>query len=391
MIAISVGVLFFVLAVVFTGVTLTESIIFAMGMIVAFVPEGMAPTVTLALAMGTQRMARRHALIKRLSAVETLGCTSVICTDKTGTLTQNEMTVRSLWVAGRDLTVTGVGYAPEGHIFGNGEDVIDCRDEDVRELLCALGLCTDARLLPPSSESPQWAVLGDPTEAALQVVATKGGVDLAQEVHRRPRVRELPFDSRRKRMTTIHSGQSLASRVQVQDNSTATASTYPSDSRLPISAPQLFAFVKGAPKEVLAMCTHIKRNSETVPLDDAVRAQILSANDDYARKGLRMLAAAQRALPRALPQYTSTTVENDLTLLGLVAMMDPPRPEVTEAIETCHRAGIRVIMITGDYGLTAESIARRIGIVRSHQPRLITGADLAEMKDAELLRHSPMR
>ena len=277
-----------------------------------------------------------------------------------------------------------MGYAPEGHIFGNGEDVIDCRDEDVRELLCALGLCTDARLLPPSSESPQWAVLGDPTEAALQVVATKGGVDLAQEVHRRPRVRELPFDSRRKRMTTIHSGQSLASRVQVQDNSTATASTYPSDSRLPISAPQLLAFVKGAPKEVLALCTHIKRNGETVPLDDAVRAQILSANDDYARKGLRVLAAAQRALPRALPQYTSTTVENDLTLLGLVAMMDPLRPEVTEAIETCHRAGIRVIMITGDYGLTAESIARRIGIVRSHQTRLITGADLAEMNDAEL-------
>jgi Ca2+-transporting ATPase len=287
------------------------------------------------------------------------------------------MTVRSLWVAGRDLTVTGVGHAPEGHILGNGDDVIDARDEDVRALLRALGLCNDARLLPPNSGSPQWTLLGDPTEAALQVVATKGGVNLAQEALQYPRVRELPFNSRRKLMTTIH--QSLV----VSSLSSEDIGFPPSQQRTE-NCQVTTVFVKGAPKEVLALCTHIKRNGETVPLDNAVRAQILSANDDYARKGLRVLAAAQRALPRALPQYTSATVENDLTFLGLVAMMDSPRPEVTEAIETCHRAGIRVIMITGDYGLTAESIARRIGIVRSHQPRLITGADLAGMNDAEL-------
>jgi Ca2+-transporting ATPase len=203
-IAVGVGLVFFVLAVVLAGVTLGESFIFAMGMIVAFVPEGMVPTVTLALAMGTQRMARRHALIKRLSAVETLGSTTVICTDKTGTLTQNEMTVRALWVAGRQLTVTGVGYALEGQILEGNQPVTHPVDGDLRQLLIAAGLCTDARLLPPNSASLHWTVLGDPTEAALRVVAGKGGVDLETEAQRAPRLRELPFDSHRKRMTTIH-------------------------------------------------------------------------------------------------------------------------------------------------------------------------------------------
>ena len=381
-IAVGVGVMFFVLAVTFAGITPVESIIFALGMIVAFVPEGMVPTVTLALAMGTQRMAKRHALMKRLSAVETLGCTTVICTDKTGTLTQNEMTVRSLWVAGRDLTVTGVGYTPEGNILSNDGSVVDSQDGDVRALLLALGLCTDARLLPPNSESPQWTVLGDPTEAALQVVATKGGIDLAEEIRQCPRVRELPFDSRRKRMTTVHSVENSVAHIQGREHSTASFSSRPSDPRSPTR--QFLAFVKGAPKEVLALCTSINTSAEAYPLDEAKRAQILAANDDYARRGLRVLAAAQRTLPADLSPYTPDTVECALTFLGLVAMMDPPRPEVTEAIDKCHRAGIRIIMMTGDYGLTAESIARRIGIIRSHHPRLTTGADLAGMNDTEL-------
>jgi magnesium-transporting ATPase (P-type) len=354
-------------------------------MIVAFVPEGMVPTVTLALAMGTQRMAKRHALMKRLSAVETLGCTTVICTDKTGTLTQNEMTVRSLWVAGRDLTVTGVGYGPVGHILSNDGSVVDPQDRDVRALLLALGLCTDARLLPPNSESPQWTVLGDPTEAALQVVATKGGIDLTGEIRQCPRVRELPFDSRRKRMTTVHAVENPVAYIRGREHSIARVSSRPSDLRSP--TPQFLAFVKGAPKEVLALCTSISTSADASPLDEAKRAEILAATDDYARKGLRVLAAARRLLPADIPQYTPDTVECTLTFLGLVAMMDPPRPEVTEAIEKCHRAGIRIIMMTGDYGLTAESIARRIGIIRSHQPVLISGTDLVNMDDSAL-RHA---
>jgi len=372
--ATSIGVFFFVMAILLAGVNLTESFIFAMGMIVAFVPEGMLPTVTLALAMGVQRMARRHALIRRLSAVETLGSTTVICTDKTGTLTQNEMTVHDLWLAGRRLTVTGVGYAPQGKIVDDGRVVQTTGgetsasiaqerhdDEDVRQLLVAAGLCNNARLLPPNEEHPHWTILGDPTEAALRVVAPKGGIDLEVEAQRTPRIRELPFNSRRKRMSTIHRAQ---------------------DSRL--------VYVKGAPKEVLALCTQIRWDGQELALDGALRAKIMQANDEYARSGLRVLAIAQRRLaaPSSRAGYTADdtpeTIERELTFLGLAAMMDPPRPEVAEAVQLCHSAGVRIIMITGDYGLTAETIARRIGILRTPQPRIITGADLDSMDDQVL-------
>jgi len=359
LIAVSVGLLFFVLAVALVGVTLAESCIFAIGMIVAFVPEGLLPTVTLALAMGTQRMARRHALIKRLSAVETLGCTTVICTDKTGTLTQNEMTVCEFWLAGRQLTVTGVGYAPEGQLLEHGRPVAQPMDADVRQLLVAAGLCNDARVLPPNALTSHWTIVGDPTEAALRIVASKGGIDLEAEAQQLPRLRELPFDSRRKRMSTIHQPD-------------GTRHTTP------------IAYVKGAPKEVLALCTRILLHGHVCPLTESHRVQIMAANDVAARRGLRVLAVAQRTLPAGVTTCTPETIEADLTFLGLIAMLDPPRPEVAEAINKCHHAGIRIIMITGDYGLTAESIARRIGIIRGAQPRLLTGPDLAAMDDEAL-------
>ena len=376
-IAVGVGLVFFPLAVALAGVTLAESFIFAMGMIVAFVPEGLLPTVTLALAMGTQRMARRHALIKRLSAVETLGCTTVICTDKTGTLTQNEMTVRELWAAGRRLTVTGTGYAPEGEICEEGQPIANPIGGDLRQLLVTAGLCNDARVLPPNSESPHWRVLGDPTEAALRVAASKGGVDLEAETQRMPRLRELPFDSRRKRMSTIHELPVVSCQLPVGEQA-RNPHFHLDDSGLRT------AYVKGAPKEVLALCTRIQLNGQEHSLSDTQRAQIMAANDDYARGGLRVLAIAQRVLPERIPAYTPEAVERDLTFLGLMAMLDPPRPEVAEAVEKCHRAGIRIIMITGDYGLTAESIARRIGIICGAQPRLLTGADLSAMDDETL-------
>jgi magnesium-transporting ATPase (P-type) len=372
--ATSIGALFFVLGILLAGVDLAESFIFAMGMIVAFVPEGLLPAVTLALALGVQRMARRHALIKRLSAVETLGSTSVICTDKTGTLTQNEMTVRDLWLGGRRLTVTGVGYAPEGQILDHGQPVPLPVDGDLRQLLTAAGLCNNARLLPPNGESSRWTILGDPTEAALRVLAPKAGVDLESEAHRAARLRELPFESRRKRMSTIHQITNPQSSIRNPQSAICNR----------------VAYVKGAPKEVLALCTSIRLDGQERRLDDALRAQIVSANDDYARHGLRVLAVAERGLAdsatqRAGPsQYTAETVERDLTFLGLIAMMDPPRPEVAEAVEKCHHAGIRIIMITGDYGLTAESIARRIGIVKGAQPRILTGVELDTLDDAVL-------
>jgi potassium/sodium efflux P-type ATPase len=305
--------------------------------------------------MGVQRMARRNALIKRLSAVETLGCTSVILSDKTGTLTQNEMTVNKLWVAGRKYTASGVGYNPEGHIGDEANPHEVAAGHDLRQLLLAVALCNNARVLPPNHETSRWSVLGDPTEAALCVVARKGGIDLEEAGRTAPRVRELPFDSRRKRMATIH--QVGNTRV---------------------------AYVKGAPKEVLALCTQVQCGGVAHRLDEAQRATIAEANDVYARGGLRVLGVAMRPLPADFATFTPEAVECELTFVGLVAMVDPPRPEVTAAVEKCHRAGIRIIMITGDYGLTAESIARRIGIVQSKQPRIVTGSELESLDDAAL-------
>lgn len=382
MIAVLVGLLFFGLALVLAGMNLVEGFIFALGMIVAFVPEGLLPTVTLALAMGVQRMVQRHALVKRLSAVETLGCTTVICTDKTGTLTQNEMTVCNLWLAGRGLAVTGVGYAPEGQILEEGRPVNAREDSDLRLLLVAAGLCNNARLLPPNGDSARYTVLGDPTEAALRVVALKGGINLEAEARQAPRLRELPFESRRKRMSTIHQS--------------AAASSFWGAGELPLSpvasprwetgkGSQQLAYVKGAPKEVLALCSHVWQDGRSVPLTEARLAQIMQVNDDFARSGLRVLAVAWRCLPEGLSDFTPDCIEQALTFLGLVAMMDPPRPEVTLAVEKCRRAGIRIIMITGDYGLTAESIARRIGVIQGLRPRIITGAELDEM-DQETLK-----
>ncbi|HEU5315471.1 MAG TPA: cation-transporting P-type ATPase [Chloroflexota bacterium] len=360
-VAVASGVLFFVLAVALAGVDLAESFVFAMGMIVAFVPEGLLPTVTLALAMAVQRMVRRHALVKRLSAVETLGCTSVICTDKTGTLTQNEMTVRGLWMPapardgappGRWLTVGGAGYESTGALEQEGAPLATV-DGDLALLLAAGALCTNARLLPPNAEACHWTVLGDPTEAALQVVARKGGLDLEQLLAQSPRLAELPFDSQRKRMSTLHALVEGTRRL----------------------------YVKGAPRELLELCATYRSAGRDVPLDGAVRAAALDANDRFARDGLRLLAVACRDVAAAPGPLDAAAAERDLTLLGLAAMMDPPRPEVEAAVATCHRAGIRVVMITGDYGLTAESVARRIGIVRGDRPRIVTGRELESLDD----------
>ena len=355
-VAVSVGFVFFLLLQSLTEVSLTGSFIFALGMIVAFVPEGLLPTVTLALARGSQRMAQRNALIKRLSAVETLGCTTVICTDKTGTLTQNEMTVKEIFVSGSYLTVSGVGYTPKGEILSEEKPVPSEIKQELSRLLISAGLCTNARLLPPDTESSQWSVLGDPTEAAILVAARKGGVDIDKESLTSPRVREFPFESRRKLMSTIH----------IIDN-------------------HEILFLKGAPKEVLLLSSAIRINETEIPMDEKTRDDMIVVNDSYAQKGLRVIAVAMRKLPDELSSHSSEELERDLTFLGLIAMMDPPRAEVADAVQRCYQASIRIIMITGDYGLTAKSIARRIGIIHSDSPKIVTGSDLDGMTDPELI------
>ena len=351
--ALGVGAIVAVVGFFDLGMKPGELALLTLGIIVAVIPEGLQATLTLSLAMAVQRLAQRDVLAKKLSIVETLGTVSVICTDKSGTLTQNQMTVREVWVARQRLKVSGVGYepkggfspAPAGKLFEN----------DLNLLLHAGQRCNNSRINPPSPEHPYWTSLGDQTEAALKVAALKAGVTDESLNAIYPRVHEIPFDARRKRMTTIHR-----------------------------TADKEIAFIKGAPREILQLCTSALVNGEVVSLDNELKAEILAANDDYARGALRVLAFSQRELPLRSGHYTVENVEQELTFLGLMAMMDPPRPEVEKAVRVCCEAGIRIAMITGDYGLTAESIARRVGMIITPNPVILTGAELDAMNDAEL-------
>lgn len=366
-IALSVGVVFMLVSVFLVKSPAMEAFLFALGMVVAFIPEGLLPAVTLSLALAVQKMAKEHALVKKLSAVETLGCTNVICSDKTGTLTQNEMTVNHLWQMHGEMRVTGEGYGPEGQVL-DGDMVVTAQSSIALDLLLGgAALCANAKLLPPEEGKERYTVLGDPTEACLGVAAGKAGIDMARLSQRFPRIMELPFDSTRKRMTTIH------------------------QLREPFEGANRIAFVKGSPKEVMELCGRCFDISASRPMEQADREKIMQANDRYAREGLRVLAVAYRplrkedeTLPASIREYNTENVERDLTFLGLVAMQDPPRNEVKDAVRLCHSAGIKIIMITGDYGLTAESIARKIGIIEGDDARVISGAELAEMDDAAL-------
>lgn len=366
MIAIGIGIAFFIAAVFFVKQPVAQAFIFSLGMIVAFIPEGLLPTVTLSLAMAVQRMAKEHALVKRLSAVETLGCTSVICSDKTGTLTQNEMTVNNLWLPDQEFEVTGQGYAPVGKIMAGSKEVSAEDNKALKLLLTAAAMCSNARVVPPNEENSRYTVLGDPTEACLGVVAQKAGIDVDKQNILTPRLRELPFDSRRKRMSTIHQLEHA------------------------VDGSQRIAYIKGSPKEVMELCTEIYIQGNREKITDDQRSQIMKANDKYARNGLRVLAVACRLLtrednlPTALSAYTPELIEQKMIFVGLVVMADPPRPEVADAVAICHKANIRIIMITGDYGLTAESIAKRIGIVKGEHPRIVSGLELEKMSDDEL-------
>lgn len=358
-IAVLLGSVFFLAAVFIVKEPVAQSFIFALGMIVAFIPEGLLPTVTLSLAVAVQRMAKKQALVKKLSAVETLGSTSVICTDKTGTLTQNEMTVSQLYVAGEHYLVSGVGYAPIGDIRGI-ETIAETIPDYVQFCIEQAALCTNAKILCESDSEKKYQILGDPTEASLVVLAQKIGLTQEQLSRKYPRMRELAFDSVRKRMTTIHEGINGE-----------------------------FASCKGAPREVLSCCRFMYDKNGITVLTQADINMIMAENDYYARQGLRVLAIATRKLDNAnLPAqksgYTIPLIEQELTFLGLIAMSDPPRAEVSLAVQKCHQAGIKIIMMTGDYGLTAQTIAQAIGIADGNDTIVVTGMELAEMTDEQL-------
>jgi potassium/sodium efflux P-type ATPase len=385
-IAIVMGITVFLLSYLLIGMNIAESFIFAIGIIVANVPEGLLPTVTLALALGVQRMAKENALVRRLSAVETLSATSVICTDKTGTLTKNEMTVRYLWVPWQPqgemkatddrlsphlIEVTGAGYDPTMGTVTMPPDFSAAWK--VRLLLLGSALCSNARLIHPSPS--RWQEIGDPTEAALLVAAAKAGLDLESLQKQLPRLREVPFDSRRRMMTVVLNWQ--ASDLWQHE--------------LPY-----LALTKGAPLEVLRHCQTILRNGAVQALSQADGDEVTAANDRLARQGFRVLGLAARRGDEGLLSLRAQELEQKLIFIGLIAMFDPPRSEVPEAIARCHSAGIKVMMVTGDYGLTAEAIARQIGLVgqegslpgaaqgHSERVRVVTGDSMGHLSDAQL-------
>lgn len=370
--AVILGGILFIVGSAIAKMTLAASALFAIGMITANVPEGLLPTLSLSLAAAVQKMVKENALVKRLSAVETLGSATVICTDKTGTLTQNEMTVRKMWVNQEEVDVTGVGYKPEGNFMINGKKMTT---EQVKEKLSSLlktcSFCNNARLNSPNDEKPGWSIIGDPTEAALLVATRKAGFSYLECQEIETRIYELPFESVRKRMSAIYE--------------VIETGVFPCPGDADILERREVAYVKGAPREVLDLCTSVLIHGKPEPLTPDLREEIISKNDMFAKEALRVLAFAVRENPpKAERGYTVDEVEQELTFMGLMAMMDPPRLEVEEAVRKCKKAHIRVIMITGDYGLTAESIARRIGIVHDENTRIITGIEMDKMVDSEL-------
>ena len=341
----------------------------AVSLAIAAVPEGLPAIVTICLALGMQRMIKHHALIRKLPAVETLGCATVICSDKTGTLTQNQMTVVQVWAGGRRWQLSGEGYSPKGEFLFEGEPADPRQNADAAALLQGAIACNDAKLdeRPNEAGTPAWHIVGDPTEGALIVAAAKGGFLQDHLALQMPRVQEIPFDSERKRMCTLHRvGSGSAS-------DTATAFRYP----------PLCAIVKGAPDMVLDLCTAMLDGGQVVPLSPAMRAVVHDQNRGMAGAALRVLAVAYRPLTEIPAQPSVNDIERELVFVGLLGMIDPPRPEVIAALKVARGAGLRTVMVTGDYKDTAVAIARDIGL---HVPGglVLTGAEIEKMSDTEL-------
>jgi Ca2+-transporting ATPase len=348
--------------------------IVAVSLAIAAVPEGLPAVVTICLALGMQRMIQRHALLRRLPAVEALGSATVICSDKTGTLTQNAMTVVQAWADDTLLNVNGEGYNPKGDFRDEADRDVDAAAyPGIGLLLRALLLCNDAYIEPGGAEwDPRsWRMVGDPTEGALVAVAGKAGYWREEIARDLPRVAEIPFDSDRKRMTTIHDIRGSRFSDEKFDLD-------------PILTQEPFlAFTKGAPDVILGLCTHLYRDGRARPMTEADRRRILEINAALSSNALRVLAAAVRVLPE-VPEgdaLTPANVERDLVFVGVVGMIDPARPEVKPAIATARQAGIKTVMITGDYPNTAVAIAREINLLRP-TGKVLTGRDLDALNDA---------
>ncbi|NLW08057.1 MAG: cation-translocating P-type ATPase [Clostridia bacterium] len=373
------------------GETLYSMFLAGVSLAVAAIPEGLPAIVTVCLALGVQKMAKRNAIIRKLPAVETLGCATVICSDKTGTLTENKMTVRQVWVGGQRLTVSGTGYRPQGE-YRHGEKRVAVSG-NLKLLLTIAALCNNAALQKRgialggwlrggrrgngrqkgvsisgksrhnvfarvfgAAGNNDWDINGDPTEGALLVAAAKGGLWREELEKKAARVAELPFDPERKRMSVVcRQGRGLR------------------------------AYVKGAPDVIFDLCDTILIGDKSVPLDEYYRRLLVKENEAMAGQALRVLALAYRDL-EAGTAITEETIENKLTLVGLIGISDPPRPEAAAAIRVCRQAGIKVIMITGDHQATARAIARELGLPVEHESQIMNGNQLEKMTDAQLVK-----
>lgn len=339
------------------GHSLYDTFMAAVALAVGAIPEGLPAAVTIILAIGVSRMAKRHSIIRRLPAVETLGSTTVICTDKTGTLTKNQMTVQKIFAAGETYELSGAGYSPNGEITKDGVHTSVNSNSALLECITAGLLCNDAEL---SEEEGRWKVHGDPTEGALIVSAHKSGIDTREIKSKLKRIDAIPFESQRHYMATLHRG----------DGSTN------------------IAYLKGSMEALLSRCTMAMDSSGSIkPIE---RDSVKRAVDGLAGDGLRVLLLARKDLPPDLSAIHESDVEDALTFLGLQAMIDPPRPEAVQAVDACHRAGVDVKMITGDHAITAASISKKLNILPGASidftSSVLTGKDLETIPDQELTK-----
>lgn len=328
----------------FRGQPLIDVFVWGVALAVAIIPEALPAVVTITLALGVKRMVRRNALIRKLPAVETLGATNIICSDKTGTLTQDKMTIKKIYVFDKIIDVTGDGYIPSGK-FLYKDDQIPNNDPQVYQLLLAGALCNDAKLL---NNDDKWSIIGDPTEAAIVVAAQKYGIDTSSIQSQYKRINEIPFSSETKKMTTVN---------QVNG--------------------QIIAFSKGAPEVILSQCSYVFDGQKNIELTEQLKQKILETYNSLAENALRSIAISQKII-----QSDADNIETQQVFLGMTSMIDPPRVEVKPAIKKCETAGIKPIMITGDYKVTAVAIARELGILKNG--KALTGSEVETMTDEQL-------
>ncbi len=332
---------------------LVEIFIWSVSLAVAAVPEALPAVVVVALTVGVQRMARRHAIVRKLPVVETLGCTTVICSDKTGTLTKNEMTVSKIFTNSKIIDVTGVGFDPQGDFLFQGGTINPNEGSTLALLLQSAALCANASFEIDTASQDKFSVFGDPTEIALIVAAAKAGLWQQDLKKQYPRVWEIPFTSESKRMITVHSN----------------------------ADGDLVAFLKGAPEIILDMCSDVYGNGHSIPLNEENRKNILQTNQNMASEALRVLAVAYKHLSKS-QDISEDNLQNGFCFIGLEGMIDPPREEVKQAIQECNQAGIKTTMITGDHKLTAMAVAKEIDLLKSND-LVLTGSELDILSDSE--------